>query len=301
MSSKSRNRGDKTSVIKKKIVVIFHERDRRHTQNYSITSLAEEWRESGIETSFVFGTKHFIPADLAILHVNLSVVPDEYIEFAQNYPVVLNGRVKDIRKSAFSTNIVCPEDGYEGKIIVKSNLNYAGGPERRLQNSVVKGLLRHLRRGATDGAVPARLDFNSAEDYFILESVRQVPGDWFEREDIVIEKFLPERENGNFLTRSLYFLGDSNQCVLWKSPDPIVKRSTATGMELVGVHAEIVAMRKKLQFDYGKFDYIVNENDPVLIDINKTIGASPDLKSFESELYPLMRHKWASGIYSFFS
>ena len=288
-------------MIKKKIVVIFHERDRRHTQNYSITSLAEEWRERGIETSFIFGTKRVIPADLAILHVNLSVVPDEYIEFAQNYPVVLNGKVKDIRKSAFSENIVRPDDGYEGKIIVKSNLNYAGGPERRLQNSVIPGLFRRLLRQEAGGVIPARLDFNSAEDYFILESARQVPGDWFEREDIVIEKFLPECDNGNYLTRSVYFLGDSNQCVLWKSPDPIVKRSTATGMELVDAHAEIVAMRKKLHFDYGKFDYTVNDNVPVLIDINKTIGASPDLKSFESELYPVMRHKWASGIYSFFS
>ncbi len=289
-------------MIKKKIVVIFHENDRRHTQNYSITSLAEEWREGGIETSFVFGTKRFIPADLAILHVNLSVVPDEYIEFAQNYPVVLNGRVKDIRKSAFSDNIVRPDDDYEGKIIVKSNLNYAGGPERRLQNSAAAGLLRRLRRRVPGfPGSSSRLDFNSAKDYFILESARQVPGDWFEREDIVIEKFLPERDNGNYLTRSLYFLGDSTQCVLWKSPNPIVKRSTATGMELVDANQEFVAMRRKLHFDYGKFDYTVHENVPVLLDINKTIGASHEFRSFEAELYPIMRHKWASGIYSYFS
>ena len=70
-----------------------------------------------------------MPADLVLLHVNLSVVPDEYLELASRYPIVVNGKAKDIRKSTYSTLRVTRDDPYAGPVIVKSNLNYAGVPE----------------------------------------------------------------------------------------------------------------------------------------------------------------------------
>jgi hypothetical protein len=289
-------------MLKRKIAIIFHENDKGRAQHYAIKYLADIWHERGINTIFVFGTKRFVPADLAILHVNLSVVPDEYIEFAHMYPIVLNGLVKDIRKSSFSDHMVHPEDSYEGKVIVKSNLNYAGNPERRMHSSSLPRVLRPLWRRADHLKYlggSERLYFDSPNDYLILESARLVPRDWFKRDDIVIEKFLPELDHGYYLTRSYYFLGDSNQCVLWRSTDPIVKRSSATNMELVDGHGEIELLRKKFHFDYGKFDYVIHENVPILLDINKTIGASLKDEPNLSEPYMAMRRKWASGIYSF--
>ncbi len=290
-------------MLNKKIAIIFHENDKERAQYYAIKYLAEIWQKRGINTIFVFGTKRFVPADLAILHVDLSVVPDEYIEFAQMYPIVLNGMVKDIRKSIFCDHILYPGDNYEGKVIVKSNLNYAGIPERRIQDSPLHGVIRPLWRRAARLKYLGNLErpyFDSPNDYLILESARQVPGDWFKRKDIVIEKFLPELDHGYYLTRSYYFLGDRNQCVLWRSTDPIVKRSSATNMELVDGHQEIELLRKKFHFDYGKFDYVLHENVPILLDINKTIGASLKDEPNLSEPYMAMRRKWASGIYSFF-
>ena len=290
-------------MLNKKIAIIFHENDKGRAQHYAIKYLAEIWQERGINTIFVFGTKRFVPADLAILHVNLSVVPDEYIEFSQMYPIVLNGMVKDIRKSSFSDHIIHPGDNYEGKVIVKSNLNYAGNPERRIHSSSLPRVIRPLWRRAARLKYlgnSERLYFDSPNDYLILESARLVPGDWFKREDIIIEKFLPELDHGYYLTRSYYFLGDRNQCVLWRSPDPIVKRSSATSMELVDGHQEIEMLRKKFHFDYGKFDYVIHENVPILLDINKTISASLKDEPNLSEPYTAMRRKWASGIYSFF-
>src|SRR5213079_1238108 len=41
----------------------------------------------------------------------------------------------------------------------------------------------------------------------------------------------------------------------------------------IGPHPEIVEARKRLNFDYGKFDYVLHEGRPVLLDTNKTTGA----------------------------
>lgn len=280
----------------KRIAVIFHENDKGRAQNYTITHLAAIWQERWITTHLVFGTKRFVPADIAIMHVNLSVVPDEYFRFAKEYPRALNGKVKDIRKSSFSDHILHPGDDYEGKIMVKSNLNYAGKPERRVHPVNKTIFLREFMRRMARHALKKRLWFNSPADYFILDGLHLVPENWFQREDIVIEKYLPEIDQGCYCVRNYNFLGDRHTCVRRKALHPIVNASSAISMEPVDVHPEIVELRRRLHFDYGKFDYVMNEGIPVLLDINKTPGTAPATQV----LMPL-RREWASGIFSYFS
>jgi hypothetical protein len=69
---------------------------------YLVHDLAQLWREDGLEVVYLYGTDRFVPADLALVHVDLSVVPEPYLEFAARYPIVLNGRVRDIRKTVTS-------------------------------------------------------------------------------------------------------------------------------------------------------------------------------------------------------
>ena len=71
-----------------------------------------------------------MPADLILVHVDLSVVPEKYLAFASRYSIVLNGRLPDIRKSVVSTNLVGMRDSWTGPVIAKSDLNYGGRPER---------------------------------------------------------------------------------------------------------------------------------------------------------------------------
>jgi hypothetical protein len=111
-------------------------------RKYAIANLADIWRKSGLQVVMLFGTKKYVPADLAIVHVNLSVVPEDYLAFARRYPAVLNGHVRDIRKSAISQNLLLPDSLYEGPVIVKTDLNSAGMPERSLRFAN-----RFLRRG----------------------------------------------------------------------------------------------------------------------------------------------------------
>jgi hypothetical protein len=42
-----------------------------------ITRFADSWREEGFDVRYLFGARRFVPADLVIVHVNLSVVPPE--------------------------------------------------------------------------------------------------------------------------------------------------------------------------------------------------------------------------------
>src|SRR5438094_3657126 len=113
------------------IAVLFHEKNRkRHLRSYAISFLAEFWRQDGHRVHFLFGTRKFVPADLILIHVDLSIVPDEYLDFASRYPIALNSDVKDIRKSQISTNLVKQGDVYSGKVIVKTDLNFGGSPEQ---------------------------------------------------------------------------------------------------------------------------------------------------------------------------
>jgi hypothetical protein len=251
---------------------LFHENATEQTlRNYYITRLVEHWREDGHEVIFLFGVSRFVPADLVIVHVDLSVVPDSYLEFARGYPIAINGRVKDIRKSTISKNLVRRGDTYNGSVIVKSDLNYAGVPERSLDANIPRplslssGLLAWYRRARS-------VEFASPLDYRIYENPQQVPRRYFQQKGLVIEKFLPEIDNGLYCVRNFHFLGDSVTCIRRRAKHPIVNGSTYVDMEQVDPHPDIVAMREKLRFDYGKFDYVVIDGQGVLLDANKTVG-----------------------------
>ena len=185
-------------MSRRHIAVLWHERDRgRDLQRYAVTHLAEYWRTDGHTVRFIFGTERFEAADLLFVHVDLSIVPARYLDFAAGFPVAVNGRVRDIRRTAFSRILVRRNDDYAGPVIVKSNANYAGAPDRARSRRGIAGIGRRvLRRIAAirrspDGAPPI---FATPLDYRIFERAADVPPGWFNQPDLAIERFLPERE-----------------------------------------------------------------------------------------------------------
>ena len=270
--------------MKRKIAILFHENARGQPLNYLINLYAEFWRADGHEVIFLFGVRQFAPADLVIVHVDLSIVPDEYLEFAKQYPIILNGEVKDIRKSTFSRLLVKPGDPYAGKVIVKSNYNYAAVPERSLGVSLDP-------RGFSASF------FGSPLDYQIFENPKSVPPVLFTDPNVVVEKFLPEIEDGLYFVRILLFLGDHLSCTRVASRDPIVNTSSQVRSEFVEPHPEIERLRKTMKFDYGKFDYVIHEGHVLLLDANKTVGA-PNLPSIPARMAD--RRYRAEGLYAYF-
>lgn len=280
----------------KSIAVIFHQKERKgDIPQFAIWHLAEIWKKEGIRVHFLFGANDYVPADLAILHVDLTTVPQEYSELATRYPLALNGNITNIRKSLISVNRIAPGDGYSGPVIVKSDLNFAGQPERKLLGSPISRLAFRLRCRLPSrvkkilGPVP---HFRSSSDYTIYETLRSVPRDWFSRKDVVIEKFVPEIQDGLFCLRIYHFLGPRGVCMLWKSRDPIIKASSEiVKREPVAVHPGIVKLAARMGFDFGKFDYVIREGEPVLLDANKTPGAA------NTAAFSAICPEWAAGIH----
>jgi len=283
----------------RRIAVLFHARDNRDGSTYIVDHLARFWREDGHEVVYVFGADRLVPADLLFVHVNLSVVHDEYVRRARSYPVVVNGGVRDIRKSVISTNLVRAGDGWRGPVVVKSDLNFGGLPE-----SVLDGgwLARRspIPRRLHDLAAQAvgRKPFRAWTDYRVFDSVDAVPRSLLRRRDLVVEKFLPELDDGLYHIRVYQFLGDRSTCTRLASPHPLFKAHMSVSAEPVEPHPEVEAWRRRLQIDYGKFDYVVHDGTPVLIDVNKTTGAS---RHMDEESLQTMRRHLAEGLYSYFS
>lgn len=284
----------------KRIAILLYEKDNQHTlKQHLISLLAEQWREDGHEVIFLFGIDKFVPADIIFVHVDLSVVPDSYLEFAARYPIAINGSIKDTRKSAYIPNLLKKGDSYDGPVIIKSNNNSAGIPERTragLFGRIHEKTLRAIHRFRGE-ATP--LTIRTALDYKVYDHLREVPRIYFYHPGLVIQKFTPEMDENFFYTNSIFFLGDQISCGRLKAKNPIVKDDTLIDLERnVEPHPDILALRKKLKFDYGKFDYVIHQGDAILLDANKTVGWPPNL-SGKSEAMLRIKSR-ARGLYSYF-
>jgi len=279
-----------------RIALLFHEADRgRALASYIVHYFADVWREQGHTVSFSFGVDDFVPADIALLHIDLSVVPEAYLTHAARYPVALNGTVRDIRKSTFSRQLIAADDSWDGPVIVKSDLNCSGRPERTLrraaaaQRSSAHRLLnrwQEWREGLSSLVQP----------YRIYERLDTVPGTLRTDARFVIERFLPEHDDDGYHLRVYHFLGDRSSCARLTGATPIVEGASAQRVTPIEPHPDIVAMRERLGFDYGKFDYVINDGRPVLLDVNKTT-AHADLPPTPERLA-----RWrarADGIFSY--
>ena len=284
---------------RKRIAVLLHSNDRHYDlDRYSVVQLAKVWDADGHEVEFLFGPKKFVPADLVLVHVNLSVVPDAYIQLAQRYPIALNAGVTDIRKHTFSRGLLQRGDDWAGPVFVKSDLNYGGYPERNLGRTWLTRNHRSMRRirrlvDRLSGHTPP---FADSSEYEFYESLADVPEDYFGREDIVVEKFRPELENGLYHTRFYLFLGDRGAHRRLSSKHPVVNRSTHIEAIPLDPDPGILALREQLGLDYGKLDYLKVDGEIILLDVNKTIGAGRLADDEEA------RRHWrdlAEGLYSY--
>ena len=227
------------------------------------------WQEAGIEVTEIFGIRKAPPADVAFLHIDLSVIPPAYLEFARCYPVAINGSVADIRKSRLSILRVDLRSGYSGPVIVKSSHNFAGNPERFFFHNRSR-LQRLFTRKPTLPSYPIRLE--SKADYRIYENATEVPAAVWTCDDLVVEKFMPERHGDLYCLREWYFCGSENFQWVELSSDPIFTAGQQAHHLQVPLPPELPALREKLGFDYGKFDFTMVDGRPVVFDFNKTTG-----------------------------
>lgn len=255
-----------------RIVVITHAEDELFhrlpsgpmTSQYMLGPILIEMSGMGHDIRVCCGLQGNAPAgDLAILHVDLTIVPPEYTAFAATYPRCLNLRAVDTSKRSIS-GARLEGEAWDGPVIVKSNYNFKGIPELRL----------NLAREAA-GHPPGYPTVDREFGYQIFESADLVPPELAADPALVIERFLPERECDAYATRFWVFAGTEERCVRFLSRDPIVKASNSGDVQFVEVPDALRAKRAELGFDYGKFDFVMHDGEAVLIDANKTPGAPP--------------------------
>lgn len=268
---------------KKTIAVLFHELDTPSTiNNYLITYYASIWQQLGSQVVVLFGPARFIPADLILVHVDLSVVPETYFEFATRYPIVLNGAIRDIRKSVISQNLLNKGGDYPSPVIIKSDCNYAGLPEMRM---------------APQAQYPSAQLFKSPLDYRIFPNLAAVPEIIFNTPGLVVEKFLPEKVGDLYCVRFYNFLGSKGNCMRVTSKNPVVHICQAETIESIPFDPRLEQLRRALNFDYGKFDYVERDGEIVLFDTNKTTGF---VGGSQDQAWREARYFRAMGVYDYF-
>lgn len=294
------------------VVILVHQADHDFgvgQPGYLLEYLSPEWQVFGLDVRVIRGFDRFVPGDVLIPHMDLTHVPNEYAEFMRQYPVVVNRSVTDTSKSAISRNLVRRGDPYPGPVIVKTTRNYGGLPEANLaadsadrnpdlrtffRKVVVKGV-----RTVT-GSEPWRYVTQlNPGDYPVFASLRDVPHGVFLNEALVVEKYLPERGGDDYLLRYYYFLGDRERSLLLRSKHRVVKFSNAHHVEEVDVPPSLREIRRKLGFDFGKFDYFLHDGEVMLFDVNKTPGHTAGHMGGRYEaLYADMVRHLARGIKS---
>ncbi len=270
----------------RRIAILNHECDRRAGSiRYIAWCLADIWRAGGIEVEAVRGLDADVEADLLFPQIDLSVIPESYVAYFERFPRVINRRVTDIRKSTFAAHTLKPGDEWDGRVIVKTDRNYGGRPEQRLLGTISSKVSRRMRArfgplvGHHDTTRPVDLGTTSVLEpscYPVFDSLDDVPAEAFTNSALTVERFLPERCGEGYVLRTYSFLGDRWFTRRRVSPHPIVRGATSRLVDAPPLPPRLLAMREELGFDYGRFDFVIHDDEPVLLDVNATPTAAMD-------------------------
>ena len=119
--------------------------------------------------------------------------------------------------------------------------------------------------------------------YPIYASKAEVPDAIWRDQGLVVERFLPERDEKGYWVRFWIFLGDAERCNRICGPEPIVKGANMIALEPTTVPEELRAERERLGFDYGKFDFVVHDGQVVLLDANRTPTGAAAISDYQSQ------------------
>ena len=267
-------------------------------QRYTIGILAGIWRQLGLTMAVKRGsTRLSCPrAATAINHVNLTVTPALYLRCLGRFANTVNAGFTDASKSKCCRDLLRSQDGYDGPVIVKTDLNFGGRPEydlhRMMERSWPRQLLRFL--GRPGAAVSA----SDPHTYPIYDHASQVPIEVWNDPNLIVQEFQAERDDGGlYFLRSWYFLGDRGFHVVTSGKEPIVKGRNTINRQIADIATPpaMELLRKELRVDYGRLDYGLVAGKPVVYDINRT----PAITAASAERYASQWRGLAEGIFCF--
>jgi hypothetical protein len=277
-----------------RIAVWTHTHDEVARRRRAINEISAVWREQGHEVVVCAGPIEPKDADVIIAHIDRTVIPDEYRQIRAGLGRVVNGGVGDISKRRISRNLVGRFSDWAGPVIVKTDANCGGGPEwkaARRGNSLGFRAMKWVRANLP-WSWHVRFKSNG---YRVFDSKREVPEAVWWNPALVVEKFLPEMNDGLYCLRVWMFFGSRSTHSMIYATEPVVKGTGIVKSEYLGdPPPELVERRRELGFDYGKFDYVISNGEVVLLDVNST----PSLP-YEAERYRPRAEILAGGLEDF--
>ncbi len=248
------------------IVLLEHQMQGRLGVPYMAHALAQRWESRGHRVVFHRGASQPPSGDIALAHLDVTVVPDAYRALERHYGRVINSRTWYIRKSLYSVARVLRDDAWPGKVIIKTEANHGGSIDDALRRmAIAEGLSSDIPQRAL------------MDRYFLCETMRHVPPAIWDTPGVIVEKFVPERDANGYCIRIWTFLGSQERCMRYCSDDPMIRAGNYKSREAVDVPDSIRAWREKLGFEFGKFDYVRHEGEYILLDANRTPGAPAEL------------------------
>jgi hypothetical protein len=270
--------------------------DRRHM----IVLIEEALRAMGVDIVHITKASGYIPADAVFVHIDQSIISPEARTLALRYPASINAYATDIRKFRYIDGLLGRDDSWDGPVIVKSNLNYAGMPERDAARQEGPMARRLLNRVSNRLRWQSKYAIQSKEDYRIYPTLSDVPRHYF-RNDYVVQKFMAENDGEKNVLREYIFLGDLHYQNIERSDQLIITEDEHVSCEPFEPHPRLLATRRRLGLDYGKIDFTLIDGEPFIFDANKTLGlgefgdtarladdVSSMLRAFASEVFRLV-------------
>ncbi|MFM8386867.1 MAG: hypothetical protein ACKOCB_08650 [Planctomycetia bacterium] len=216
------------------------------------------------------------PAPLAVVHVDLSVVPPGCTPPPGRHASTLNAAALDIRRTRYTQARLLPGDAWRGPVIVKSVLNHRGLPEHVHRRHVEAGYRwrqRLLRLAGIDGTARA------CPPYAIYRDADEVPPRTWADPDLLVERFLPGAIAVPVVKHRWDFLLDVD----------VRKRSTFSTLRCEPgsvLHMEpfdhvpeaVRRVRHGLGLEMGSIDFFVVDGEAFVIDANKTTTADESLE-----------------------
>jgi hypothetical protein len=214
----------------------------------------------------------FDPRDVgccALVHIDLTDIPDEFARIHASYEKTINGRALTIRRTLYSTAGLKRGAVFDGPVIVKTLLNSGGFPELRYKkNQNLGSRTAHRFRRLLIPHYKERL----CPPYTLYKSIGDVPEESWQDERLVVEKFLPGSFDLPVIKYRYCFLHETELNLRTTYDDLLCSSAKVGGNEIVkAVPEAVMEVRSRLNIDFGAIDYFVVDGEVTVIDANKTV------------------------------
>jgi hypothetical protein len=247
----------------------------RVSPTYELQAALPKLRDAGVRIRILDHPPKTGHADAAMLHVDLTEVPERFRDLRSLYRRTINGSALSIHRHLYSTLRLARGDRHAGPVIVKTVLNSRGRPElhaRKYRNFWTRA--GYTFREMVDPRFKPRM----APAYRVYACLDEVPPAVWSDERLMVERFAFPTLGLPIVKHRYMFLFDV-ELLLRQSYDDVL----CTGAKLIGnepadlpVPEAVTAIRRRLSLDYGSIDYFVVDGRAVVVDANKTYSSNPD-------------------------